>query len=499
MTDSVALHAAVCANPEDDTPRLAFADWLDENGQGKRAAFIRADVERHRYANSETALAAMVNLLTACRWPPGNPVDWSRIDPEMARFQRAKSGPKSIGKPTAKSENLPQLKGVEFGAIERGFHSLVTVSDPDVFLANADTIFRATPITGVHFLRLGAAQAQAFVAAGHLGRIRQLGFHINQIEMESLRLLGNHADTPGVRSLNLVFSDGDSTQLAALGEGSRWTGITRMEWDGWDYGDDMDRTTAALLRRPQFRKLRHFRSTNTTLGDRTCRAIAGGLTELRHLDLDGNAVGESGAGAIASSKTLPNLRFLDLFFNSIGTAAVSLINTPKLPNLTALRTHWGRGLDPKGLTRAGRGPTLRGLSLASGQSGEDGSLSSTALAALGACPALSELWYLEFSYCRMSDTGLAALARSAAFRNLAIIEMAEPAVTDRGLAALAGCPALASLQDLHIAEPEIGLAGAKAIVASPHLQGLRRLLAQGRGVAHLRKHFGKKVGAAIPN
>lgn len=36
-----AFHLSVCEHPEDDTPRLIFADWLEENGQGERAEFIR--------------------------------------------------------------------------------------------------------------------------------------------------------------------------------------------------------------------------------------------------------------------------------------------------------------------------------------------------------------------------------------------------------------------------------------------------------------------------
>jgi uncharacterized protein (TIGR02996 family) len=39
-----ALEAAVIANAEDDTPRLVYADWLDENGDPDRAAFIRTQV-----------------------------------------------------------------------------------------------------------------------------------------------------------------------------------------------------------------------------------------------------------------------------------------------------------------------------------------------------------------------------------------------------------------------------------------------------------------------
>jgi uncharacterized protein (TIGR02996 family) len=32
---------AIIDDPDDDTPRLIFADWLDENGEPERAEFIR--------------------------------------------------------------------------------------------------------------------------------------------------------------------------------------------------------------------------------------------------------------------------------------------------------------------------------------------------------------------------------------------------------------------------------------------------------------------------
>src|SRR5262245_32678011 len=35
---------AVLENPDDDLPRLIYADWLDENGDAKRAEFIRAQI-----------------------------------------------------------------------------------------------------------------------------------------------------------------------------------------------------------------------------------------------------------------------------------------------------------------------------------------------------------------------------------------------------------------------------------------------------------------------
>src|SRR5947209_12547364 len=35
---------AICESPDDDAPRLVFADWLDENGDAERAEFIRRHI-----------------------------------------------------------------------------------------------------------------------------------------------------------------------------------------------------------------------------------------------------------------------------------------------------------------------------------------------------------------------------------------------------------------------------------------------------------------------
>src|SRR5207248_1002882 len=48
MSDEKALLAAIWAEPHDDTPRLVYADWLDENGQSERAEFIRLQCELAR-------------------------------------------------------------------------------------------------------------------------------------------------------------------------------------------------------------------------------------------------------------------------------------------------------------------------------------------------------------------------------------------------------------------------------------------------------------------
>lgn len=47
-TTGQALLAAILAAPEDDAPRLVFADWLDEHGEGERGEFVRVQVELAR-------------------------------------------------------------------------------------------------------------------------------------------------------------------------------------------------------------------------------------------------------------------------------------------------------------------------------------------------------------------------------------------------------------------------------------------------------------------
>jgi uncharacterized protein (TIGR02996 family) len=45
MTQDEAFLQAIREAPDDDAPRLVYADWLDENGQPERADFIRYQIE----------------------------------------------------------------------------------------------------------------------------------------------------------------------------------------------------------------------------------------------------------------------------------------------------------------------------------------------------------------------------------------------------------------------------------------------------------------------
>src|SRR4029079_16595187 len=63
MTDSRdALYRAICAFPDEDTPRLAYADLIEEEGDGVGAAFIRAQVALANVPEYDAAAASARQL-----------------------------------------------------------------------------------------------------------------------------------------------------------------------------------------------------------------------------------------------------------------------------------------------------------------------------------------------------------------------------------------------------------------------------------------------------
>src|SRR5262245_30277055 len=164
MSDRAALLAAICANPDENTLRLVYADWLEENGDAKRAAFIRARVEQHQRETADTAANAVFEFAdTRYSWGVKR-LDWSVVDADLGnRVAVVKAIAKEKFKLTAKGEGLPRIKGVLFFGNERGFLSKVLVEDTPAFLKHAEAIFRAAPVTSATFQILTADQARELV------------------------------------------------------------------------------------------------------------------------------------------------------------------------------------------------------------------------------------------------------------------------------------------------------------------------------------------------
>jgi uncharacterized protein (TIGR02996 family) len=132
MTDGELLLRAILDQPKEETPRLVYADWLEENGQPERAEFIRVQVEIAGWGTT----------------PPADAEEWVRRERELLWGHGLKwalpatevhhSGPTGVG-PSA---------GHILGFFSRGFLSHVTCSWPD-WRAHADAILAAQPVERV--------------------------------------------------------------------------------------------------------------------------------------------------------------------------------------------------------------------------------------------------------------------------------------------------------------------------------------------------------------
>ena len=167
MSDRDALLAAIRAQPDEDTPRLVFADWCDENDEPQRAAFIRAQVEYHRLLSADTPAAATDEFLDEVD-AHLDQIDWNAVDANLGACRAARQAmAKRSFKLTMKSEGVPKDTHARFDSTGRGFYDTVS-GDADI-LRHADAIFASAPITNVQFWRIGRDDATKFVAAGNGG------------------------------------------------------------------------------------------------------------------------------------------------------------------------------------------------------------------------------------------------------------------------------------------------------------------------------------------
>src|SRR5262249_26125220 len=79
--------AAIRAAPDDDAPRLIFADWLEENGQAERGELIRVQVELARRSPRDHERAALAKRSAPLERPVVR--DW--VKALRAVFDRPKS------------------------------------------------------------------------------------------------------------------------------------------------------------------------------------------------------------------------------------------------------------------------------------------------------------------------------------------------------------------------------------------------------------------------
>lgn len=134
MSDGDALLRAILEYPAEDTPRLVYADWLQENGDEEQAEFIRVQV----------GLSHRVPLL-----PEGDP----ERDGEYNLWERLRSGMLDSALPCLNSLGIfpywiPSVGQSRCGVYVRGFVSEICLPLA-AFMKHAPALFAAHPIERV--------------------------------------------------------------------------------------------------------------------------------------------------------------------------------------------------------------------------------------------------------------------------------------------------------------------------------------------------------------
>jgi uncharacterized protein (TIGR02996 family) len=117
MSDKEALIRAICTFPDEDTPRLVYADWLEEHNEGGRAEFVRGQV-----LNGGT----MDRLLGGWKYHGAPPVNTVWCD----------------------RDSLHLFPSEVVVTVARGFVSHISLPCA-AFLEHAQAIFAAHPVTEV--------------------------------------------------------------------------------------------------------------------------------------------------------------------------------------------------------------------------------------------------------------------------------------------------------------------------------------------------------------
>jgi uncharacterized protein (TIGR02996 family) len=294
---------AILAEPEDDTHRLVFADWLEENGRTERAEFIRLQIERER-----------------------RPVDDS---------ERLQPGEREQALLAAHREEwlrpLPAwLGGWQYGLqFERGFPGRVNCELTD-FLSWDESVWQVAPLTT---LRLGSMEGdggsrsaeakepdmRALAAKPELAHLRTLDLTEGWFWVADLRVLFTSPHLTRLRSLYLGDNGLGDEIVRVLAATTTLPSLTDLDLGANQLSDE---GAAVLAASPLLGQLTALCLGNSNIGDAGAERLASSphVSNLAYLALYCNLIDDRGALALAASPHLARLKGLSLMVNNIGPA-----------------------------------------------------------------------------------------------------------------------------------------------------------------------------------
>jgi uncharacterized protein (TIGR02996 family) len=406
MSDRDALLSAICAQPDEDTPRLVFADWCDEYGEPERAAFIRAQVElartpswepfavRYRWhaSNARAVLGFRAELLpvdgfhvewdehpfhrgfgwalrvrTLSEWverveplfarqPIGKVTfwhgvldDWYRVAAsEHLRHLRELVFNLGPGEPLRALRNEPAALGVTDIRFQRASGAGMPVILEELFAAPLGRAVR-----GLHFSVGYESLDDQIDALNTRGPLERLSFTVMGLTAEHVRRL--FAGPVGAALSELTLRNESalgSAGLVALADG---VPETLRELALVNVGARAD-GLEALIRSAQLANLRRLNLSHNHLTPRATKvlSLSRALAGLRALDLSECGIGDKGVRHLVGAKFWPNLVELDLRKNPLSPAGVThLLDAPPADLAALVLTGDALGTDARtALTKA---------------------------------------------------------------------------------------------------------------------------------------------------
>jgi uncharacterized protein (TIGR02996 family) len=409
QTEAEAFLQRIRAYPDDDAPRLVFADWLDEQGD-PRGEFIRVQI----------ALAQLDREKAAAGDRPLRPDREERRAMLLVRDQALRDRHEE-------EWTAPFRRFATRPLFRRGFVEVVNV-DAHNFVRHAPELFTAGPLRHIYLLDIGGT-LPGVLQLPLLSRLSALTIHASHAGEPLARAVAASECLGGLKRLDLSRNrfEGDAAgHLAASG------GLAGLE--------ELD------LRENE-------------LGEGGARALAASphYGSLRDLELRGNRLGPSGAEALAASERLPAIERLGLAENDIGAPRISSLSRVhellRIPILDLTSNNLGpAGLlvllsRPAGSTREIR---IRELNL-----NENHHLGDDGARILARSPQLASLRALKLVNCGIGDEGARALAESPHLRELVSLDLGNNPIGDPGFGEYLSPSNLPNLR--HLNHPALGL------------------------------------------
>jgi uncharacterized protein (TIGR02996 family) len=465
-----ALYAAVVASPDDDLPRLVYADWLEEHGDADRAEFIRVQ----------------------CRLARSSPADADYFELREREIELT-----AILGEQLEEEHPPLPDGFDWEEEVRGFPYRVTFnSDPRPLPkveSQLERIARLAPVQGLWAAGGLSDRLSQFVRRPAFGRFEHL-FVDAAREFDLGGFVAALAASPHVgrlRDLQFPFLRFDDSSFAAFCRTETLRHLTRFDASWEELTPQANTVLRSATWRESLEQLHLF-------GGRVFPAVAAGVRfpRLHTLFLFDSDLTPALADCLNDETCLPALAEMTVYGDRENRAPARGATKPLTRPLAALFVQ-NANLGPKGVRRLLSGPTAQGLRMLELDSVDTGDDWPTDLARLS----LPALRVFRLSTDTLTGESLAALSRAKFWQNLTEVHLfpypsaltakdwetffggwhaphirgVSVRVTkmqDRGVRALLANPSLASVRSLDLYNCGIGEKAARDLFTAPQLQHL---------------------------